>query len=74
MNNLPVKKFPPYGKKLDDFRRRGLIPKNRVIVATDWKIGKLFPRIIVMPDAQVTSLRFNYLSGLHVQIVHFDHD
>lgn len=69
-----TKKFPPYGKKLDDLRKRGLIPNKRVIVATDWRIGKLFPRIIVTPDTPVASLKFNYLAGLHVQIVYFDHD
>ena len=68
------RKFPPFGKQLDELRRKGLIPAKRVIVATDWSIGKIFPRIIVTPDAPVANLRFNYLVGLHVQIVHYDHD
>ena len=68
------KRFPPFGKRLDEIRKRGLIPNRRVIVATDWSIGKLYPRIIVTPDAPVSSLRFNYLSGLHVPIFYFDCD
>lgn len=68
------RKFPPFGKQLDELRRKGLIPAKRVIVATDWSIGKIFPRIIVTPDVPVTNLRFNYLVSLHVQIVHYDHD
>jgi hypothetical protein len=73
-NNYTTKKFPPFGKQLDELRRKGLIPAKRVIVATDWSIGKIFPRIIVTPDAPVANLRFNYLVSLHVQIVHYDHD
>lgn len=70
-----IRKYhPPYGKKLDDLRKRGLIPNRRVIIATSWNIGKLYPRIVITRDQPVTSLQFNYLSGLHVQIVHFDHD
>lgn len=68
------KTWPAYGKKLDELRRKGLIPAMRVIVATQWHIGKAFPRIVVTQEQPVTSLQFNYLSGLHVQIVHYDQD
>lgn len=68
------KTWPAYGKKLDELRRKGLIPAMRVIVATDWKLGAAYPRIVITQDQPVTSLQFNYLSGLHVQIVHYDHD
>lgn len=46
----------------------------RVIVATKWHIGKLFPRIVITQEQPITNLQFNYLSGLHVQIVHYVHD
>ena len=72
--NYTTKKFPPFGKRLDVLRRKGLIPAMRVIVATQWHIGKAFPRIVIPQEQPVTSLQFNYLSGLHVQIVHYDHD
>ncbi len=69
-----TRKYPPFGKKLDELRRRGLIPAMRVIVTTDWKLGAAFPRIVITQDQPVTSLRFEYLAGLHVQIVYYDHD
>ena len=69
-----IRKYPPYGKKLENLRRRNLVPTKRIIITTDWSIGKLYPRIIVTPDTPVSNLQFNYLSGLHVQIVYFDRD
>jgi len=73
-NRSSTKIYPAYGRKLEEMRRNGKIPAKRIIVTTDWNIGKLYPRIIVTPDTLITCLRFNYLSGLHVQIVYFDHD
>ena len=69
-----IRKFPPYGKRIGEMRRRNLAPARKVIIATDWSVGKLYPRIIVTPDMSITNLRFEYLAGLHVQIAHFDHD
>lgn len=68
------KSFPAYGKKLDQLRRNGLIPVQRVIVSTDWGLGAAYPRIVITQEQPVASLRFEYLSGLNVQIVYFDHD
>ncbi len=68
------KRFPPFGKQLDDLRKQNLIPAKRVIVAFDWSIGKLYPRIIVTPDVPVSNLQFRYLAGLHVQIAYHDRD
>lgn len=66
------KRFPAFGHQLDELRKQGLIPAKRIIVAFDWSIGKLFPRIIITDDAPVTGLKFNYLAGLHVQIAYSD--
>lgn len=69
------RKFPPFAKRLNDLRRTGKIPAKRIIVATDWSLGKgLFPRIIVTQEQPAASLQFNYLAGLHVQIVCHDRD
>lgn len=68
------KVFPPYGKRLDDIRRSGLIPDNRIIVSTDWKIGKAYPRIVIEKNMNISELRFEYLAGLNVQITYFEHD
>ena len=64
--------YPPYGRKLEAIRRSGLIPDNRVIVSTDWKIGKVYPRIVIPRELSVHRLRFDYLAGLSVQIVYFE--
>lgn len=68
------KRFPAFGKQLDDLRKQGRIPAKRVIVAFDWKIGKLFPRIIIAPDTPVTKFQFRYLAGLHIQVAYHDRD
>ena len=68
------RKYPPFGRRLDEMRRNGRIPATRVIVTTDWKLGAAYSRIVVTKEQPVTSLQFNYLSGLHVQLVHYDHD
>lgn len=65
-----TKKFPPYGKQLDELRRKGLIPAERVIVTTDWKLGAIYPRIVIPTGEKVQQLNFNYLAALSVQIVH----
>ncbi len=72
--NYNTKRLPPFGKRLDYLRRHGMVPRLRIVVATNWEIGKLFPRVIVSPDTNVHSLRFDYLASLHVQIVYFDRD
>lgn len=68
--NYTTKRFPPYGKQLDEIRRKGLIPARRVIVSTDWKLGAAYPRVVIPSDAQIENLNFTYLSGLSAQIVH----
>lgn len=72
--NKNTRRFPAFGRQLDEIRKRGLIPNRRVIVCFDWEIGTLFPRIIIAPDAPVSNLQFRYLAGLHVQIVHYDRE
>lgn len=68
--NNNIKKFPPYGKQLDELRQKGLVPVLRVIVSTDWNLGAAYPRIVIPADAKPDLLQFRYLAGLHVQIVH----
>lgn len=65
-----TKKFPPYGKRLDQLRRKGLIPSLRVIVSTSWDLGAAYPRIVIPDDIPIVNLNFSYLAGLSVQIVH----
>lgn len=70
-NYYSVKKsFPAYGRQLDQLRKDGCVPVNRVIVSTDWKLGAACARIVVTPDNDPSLLNFSYLAGLSVQIVH----
>lgn len=68
------RRFPAFGKQFDALRQKGLIPDKRVIVAFDWNIGKLFPRIIIASDVPASNLQFRYLAGLHVEVVYYDRD
>ncbi|MBY0499664.1 MAG: hypothetical protein K2P74_08690 [Nitrosomonas sp.] len=68
--NSITKKYPPYGRRLDDLRRNGLVPGHRIVVSTDWKLGAAFPRIVIPADANIDQMIFAYLAGLSVQIVH----
>ena len=73
LDNAPndyKRKFPPYGKQLDQLRRKGLIPCLRVIVSTSWGLGAAYPRIVIPDDIPIVNLNFSYLAGLSVQIVH----
>lgn len=67
-----TKRYPPFGKQLDELRRNGLIPAQRVIVTTDWKLGAAFPRIVIPAGVNVQQLNFTYLAALSVQIVHHE--
>lgn len=73
-NYNTAKRYPPYGKQLDELRRKGLVPNQRVIVTTDWELGKLFPRIVIPHTELIERLNFSYLAGLGVQIVYHDCD
>lgn len=68
------KRFPPFGRRLEEIRNKGMIPAKRVIVTTDWSVGKIFPRIIIAPDVPASDLQLRYLSGLHVQVAYYDRD
>ena len=67
-----TKNFPPYGKRLDQLRRNGSTPIKRVIVSTDWKFGRAYPRIVIPENTKPGRLIFSFLAGLSVQIVHHD--
>lgn len=75
-SNMPLcrKIFPPYGKKIDEIRKQGLVPVMRVIVSTRWELGKTYPRIVVTGEIPIKAIEFRYLAGLSVQIVHFNSD
>jgi hypothetical protein len=63
------KKFPAYGKKLFELRKRGKIPRKILQVVFDWKIARAYPRIIIQEEVKPEDLEFCYLAGLPVQVV-----
>ncbi len=69
-----LRRYPPYGRQLEKIRRTGRAPVKRIIVTTDWNIGKVFPRIVITDELPASSFKFEYLAGLHVQIVFYDKD
>lgn len=63
-------KLPAYGRKILELRRKGLVPKGRVIVSLDsWDYGKRYARVVVPPDVDPAALDFSFLAGLDVEIV-----
>ena len=64
------KKFPAYGKKIHEERMIGLVPTNSVVVAFDWEIGKVLPRIAVVDEVPAESLELRFLAGLDVIIAY----
>ena len=68
------KRFPPYGKKLMSLRIAGKIPRRMVVVVFDWKLAKVWPRIVIPDDMSYEGLNFDYLSGLPVEIAYRSKD
>ena len=64
------KRFPAFGKQLDDLRKQGLVPRHRVFISTDWTLCGAFPRVVIPGDAPASQYIFNYLAGLHCEIVY----
>lgn len=64
------KRFPPFGRQLDDLRKQGLVPRHRVYITTDWKLCGAFPRIVIPGDTPASQYIFYYLAGLHCEIVY----
>lgn len=55
-------------------RDKGLVPSSDVIITFNWKIGRLFTRIVIPANKPIKSLYFNYLTGLSVMIAHSFND
>lgn len=63
------KRFPAFGKMLFKLRQVGKIPAQIVMVVFDWSTAITYPRIVIPIDMHPELLRFDYLTGLPVQIV-----
>lgn len=68
------RKYPAYGRQIDDLRKCGMVPALRIVLTYDWAIGRLYPRIVLDRDVDPMQYRFNFLSGLNLQICIHDDD
>ena len=68
-----AKKLPAYGKAFMEMRKAGKVPSNSVVIAFDWDVGKLFPRIVIADDTPPKEMDFRFLAGLEVIIAYGDH-
>lgn len=62
------KRFPAYGKQLMEQRLAGQVPCNSVVVAFEWNIGRIFPRIVIADALPFDGLELRYLAGLDVML------
>lgn len=68
------KRFPAYGKQLMEMRLAGQVPPNSVVVAFEWNLGRIFPRIVIVDDVLFDDLELRYLAGLDVMLSYRDKD
>ena len=66
------KRYPAYGKRIMEARIAGEVPNNSVVVAFDWDIGKLFPRVVIDEGIPAESIELRFLAGLDVIIAYHD--
>ena len=69
-----TKRFPAYGKQLMEQRLAGQVPPNSVVVAFEWSIGRMFPRIVLAEPVPFGNLELRYLAGLDVMLAYRDKD
>lgn len=67
-------RFPAFGKQLMQQRLAGQVPRNSVVVAFEWNLGRIFTRIVITDAVSPDTLELRYLAGLDVQIVYRDKD
>ncbi len=68
------KRFPAYGKQLMEMHLAGQVPPNSVVVAFEWDIGRIFPRIVFAEPVPLGNLELRYLAGLDVMLAYRDKD
>jgi hypothetical protein len=68
------KRFPAFGKQLMELRLAGQVPPNSVVVAFEWDIGRIFPRIVIADAVPFDDLELRYLAGLDVMLTYRNKD
>lgn len=69
-----MKYLPAYAKKIIELRKLGRVPANRVIISFDWKIGRIYPRIVITNKYPIQDFEFSFLAGLPVEISYEEKD
>jgi len=68
------KPFPAYGKRLMELRMAGQVPDNSVVVTYDWRIGGVYPRVVITDNTPPDRMEWRYLAGLDVMLPYRDAD
>jgi len=59
-------RLPPYGKQLVAMRKAGQVPSQNVVLALDWNLGAIFPRVVIPEDLQIQQIDLSFIAGLWV--------
>jgi len=70
ISKLNYRLNPPFSERFIKMREAGNIPSRMVMVVFDWKLARLWPRIVIPDDTPYEGLNFDYLAGLPVEIAY----
>ena len=68
-----AKPLPPYGRDIVKMLSRRVRPAmfgGAIVVSLDWSLGEEWPRIVLPRDQDPHAFYLDFLTGLHVVIVH----
>ncbi|MDO9120896.1 MAG: hypothetical protein Q7U31_03850 [Anaerolineaceae bacterium] len=63
-------RLPPYGKQLVAMRKAGQVPAQNVVLALDWSLGAIFPRVVIPDALQIQQIDLSFIAGLEVLIAY----
>lgn len=63
-------RLPPYGKQLVTMRTAGQVPAQNIVLALDWSLGAIFPRVVIPENLQIQQINLGFIAGLEVLIAY----
>ena len=63
-------RLPPFGKQFAAMRRAGQVPVKNMVIALDWNLGAIFPRVVIPDDLPVQQTDLAFIAGLEVLIAY----
>lgn len=63
-------RLPSYGKQLVALRKAGYVPAQNIVLALDWDLGAIFPRVVVPNDIPTQQIDLSFIAGLEVLIAY----